>query len=68
MNSPRVGLRVAALIFGIVCLGHLWRALAHINVRLGAYDVPEWPSLVAVIASGLLTIWLWRLSTKRDGV
>ena len=68
MNSPRTGLRLAAVIFGIVCLGHLWRFLAHVDVRLGSHEIPQWPSLPVVIVSGAVSVWLWSLSTKRDRV
>jgi hypothetical protein len=68
MNSPRRGLRVAAIILGVVCLGHLGRVLAHLHIQLGAWEVPQWPSVVAVVASGLICLWLWRLSLKLDQV
>ncbi|HEY2125325.1 MAG TPA: hypothetical protein VGG94_07665 [Chthoniobacterales bacterium] len=66
MNSPRVGLRVAALFFGLVCLGHAWRLFAHLEVRIGSYDIPTWPSMVAVFVTGALGLWFWRLSASRD--
>ena len=66
MNSPRVGLRVAAVIFGLVCLGHAWRVFAHLELRLGSYDIPTWPSAVAVFFTGALCLWLWRLSASCD--
>lgn len=64
MDSARMGLRIAALIFGIISLGHLWRAIAHLPVQLGHFSVPQWPSVAAVILFGLLSLWLWRLSAK----
>lgn len=66
MNSSRVGLRVAAVIFGMICLGHAWRLLAHLEVRIGSYDIPRWPSVAAVFLMGALCLWLWRLSAARD--
>lgn len=66
MNSPRVGLRIAATIFGIVSLAHLWRVLTHLDIRVGTHDIPQWLSVVAVIGAGALCLWLWRLSTKLD--
>jgi hypothetical protein len=64
MNSPKLGLRVAASIFGLVCLGHLWRLVRHVDVRLGAYDVPMWLSIAGVLIAGGLSLWLWRLSAS----
>ena len=66
MNSSRVGLRVAAVIFGLICLGHAWRVFAHLEVRVGSYDIPRWPSVVAVFLAGALCLWFWRLSATRD--
>jgi hypothetical protein len=66
MSSLRVGLRIAAAIFGIVCLVHLWRVLAHVPIRIGNYDVPQWPSIVAVIGLAILCLWLTRLSARHD--
>lgn len=65
MNSPKIGLRVAALIFGLVCLGHLWRLLKHFDVRVGSHNIPMSLSIVAVFVAGGLSLWLWRLSTSR---
>jgi hypothetical protein len=60
-----MGLRVAALIFGLISLGHLWRAITHLHVQIGRFGVPQWPSIAAVVIFGLLSLWLWRLSTKQ---
>jgi len=65
MHSPTTGLRVASIIFAIVCLGHLLRLITHAVVIIGTYHVPMWPSVLALIVSGLLCIWMWRLSNLR---
>ena len=65
MNSPTTGLRVASVVFAIVCLGHLVRLLTHAVVIIGTYHVPMWPSVLALIVSGLLCIWMWKLSSLR---
>jgi hypothetical protein len=64
MNSPRAGLRLASLIFGIMCLAHAWRLFAKFDIRLGTHNVPMSLSVVAVIVAGTLSIWLWKLSNK----
>lgn len=64
MNSARMGLRVAALIFGLISVAHLWRAITHFEVQIGQYQMPQWPSGAAVILFGLLSVWLWRLSVR----
>jgi len=64
MSSPRTGLRVAAIIFGLVCLGHLWRLVQHVDVRLGPHDIPMWISVVGIIIAGGLSLWMWKLSAR----
>jgi hypothetical protein len=65
MNSQTVGMRLAGTIFGLVCLGHLWRLLAHSDVIIGTYHVPMWPSVVGLIVAGIMSIWMFRLSAAR---
>ena len=62
MNSTQLGLRVAGTLFGLVCLGHLARLLLRLQVMLGSYPVPVWMSGLAFVVTGLLCLWLWRLS------
>jgi len=62
MNSQRTGLRVAAIIFAIVTIAHIARALTHAKVVLGHLTVPMQVSWVAIIVSGLLCVSMWRLS------
>jgi hypothetical protein len=64
MNSQKTGLRVASLIFGLMCLVHIWRlAFAHFTVQIGSHQLPIWGSVVAVIVTGGLSIWMYRLSS-----
>ena len=64
MNSPTCGLRVASVVFGLICLGHLLRIIARLQVNLGGFYVHRWTSAVAVVVAGLLCVWLWMLATK----
>jgi hypothetical protein len=67
MNSQRTGLRVASFIFGLICLVHIWRlAMSHFTVQLGSHQLPIWGSGVAVVVTGALSIWMWRLSSARS--
>jgi hypothetical protein len=65
MNSQSQGLRVAGVLFGLICLGHVWRLLAHVGVQLGSHVIPMWPSVAAAIVAGALSLWMWRLSSHR---
>lgn len=65
MNSQNRALRVGGIIFGIVCLAHLGRLFAHIQIQIGSYFVPTWASVVGAIVAGALSLWMWRLSSGR---
>jgi len=66
MKSQQTGLRVASLVFGLVCLVHIWRVLmSHFTVQIGSHQIPLWGSWVAVFVAGGLSIWMWRLSSAR---
>jgi tetrahydromethanopterin S-methyltransferase subunit E len=69
MNSQSFGLRVAGLIFGLMCLVHLWRLLFSdfITVQIGSHVIPHWVSGVGAIVAGILSIWMFRLSASRGG-
>ncbi len=64
MNSQRTGLRVASVIFGLMCLVHIYRLLfAHFTVQIGSHQLPVWGSGIAIIVTGGLSIWMWRVSS-----
>ena len=65
MTSPRAGLRVAAFLFGVICIAHIVRLLQHLPVTVGTFEVPQWPSLAGAIVSGALSLWMWSLSAKQ---
>jgi hypothetical protein len=62
MKSPILGLRVAGTVFGLGCLGQVLRLVARIEVLVAGHQVPLWPSAIAVVIAGGLSVWLWRLS------
>lgn len=64
MNTQRAGLRVASFLFGLVCLGHLWRLFAHVAVRIGSHDLAMWLSGIAAFLTAVMSIWLWSLSKR----
>jgi hypothetical protein len=64
MNSQIRGLRVAGVVFAIVCLAQLWRLVAQLEVMAGSYRIPLWFSAVAALVTGTLSIWLAILSRR----
>ena len=64
MNSPKTGLRVASIIFGIFGIGHVLRLVNHAQVMVGTLTIPMGVSWIALIVAGILRIWMWRLASR----
>lgn len=62
MNLQIIGLRVAGTIFGLMCLGQLARLLIRPEILVAGYQMPLWPSVVAVVITGGMSFWMWKLS------
>lgn len=46
--------RLAAVIFAIVAIVHLLRALAGLEIDIGGVGIPVWTSWIAAVAAGFL--------------
>ncbi len=66
MNSRTLGLRVAGTIFAFVSLAQFLRLVTQIEIIAGGHRIPLWPSAVVFIATGALSLWLWRLSGSEN--
>ncbi len=64
MNSPALGLRLASVIFGLICLGHVIRILAHINVVVAGESIGRRWSAIAAVLLAALCGWLWSLASR----
>ena len=62
MYSQTVGLRVAAVVFALVCVAQLLRLVLRPEVLVAGHLLPLWPSAVAVLVAGALSIWMWKLT------
>jgi hypothetical protein len=62
MNSQILGLRVASIIFGLMGLAQLLRLVIQPEVLVAGRQMPLWPSVLALVILGGLSIWLWKLS------
>jgi len=65
MNSPKTGLRVASVLFGILAIGHLLRLITQVQVTVGTLTIPMGLSWIALIVAAILCVWLWRLASPR---
>jgi hypothetical protein len=54
--------KLAAVLFGIVALAHLYRLVRPFEVVVAGNPVPEWASLVGLVVPGILAVMLWRES------
>lgn len=62
MNSQITGLRVACVVFGLMAIAQLVRVVVRPEVLVAGHSVPLWPSVVAFIVLGGLSLWMWRLT------
>ena len=65
MKSQIQGLRVASAVFGLMTLAQIARIVIRPEIRVAGHLIPLWPSVIAVVFLGGLSLWLWRLSTAR---
>ncbi len=52
--------RVAAGIFALVAMAHVYRVVAQIPIQIGSTSVPMWASWVAAVLTGALAVWAYR--------
>jgi hypothetical protein len=62
MNSQSTGLRVASVVFGLMALAQLGRLVLRPEVLVAGHSMPLWPSVLAFIVLGGLSLWLWKLA------
>ncbi len=62
MDSQILGLRVASVVFGLISIAQLTRLIIRPEVLVGGYLIPLWPSVLAFLILGGLSLWLWRLT------
>ena len=62
MNSQTIGLRVASVVLGLMALAQGVRLLLRPDVLVAGYSMPLWPSVLALILLGGLSVWLWNLA------
>jgi hypothetical protein len=63
MSSQILGLRVASIVFALMSLAQLVRLAIRPEVLVAGHQMPLWPSVLAFIVLGGLSIWLWRLAS-----
>jgi multidrug transporter EmrE-like cation transporter len=51
---------VSGIVFAVVALAHLVRAIQAIPVSVGSTEFPVWLSWAAVVVAGSLSVWAFR--------
>jgi hypothetical protein len=62
VNSHILGLRVAGTLFGLMALAQMLRLLIRPEVLVTGYKMPLWPSAIAVVVMGGMSLWMWKLA------
>ncbi|KAB2856748.1 MAG: hypothetical protein F9K41_05685 [Sphingopyxis terrae] len=65
MNSQTTGLKVAAVVFGLMALAQAARLAAQPEVLVAGSPMPLWPSALAFVILAGLGLWMWRLARLR---
>ena len=64
MNSQITGLRVASVIFALMAIAQLVRLVIRPEVLVAGHPMPLWPSALALIVLGGLSLWMWKLARR----
>jgi len=51
---------IAAVIFAIMALAHLFRLVHPFPVVIGSCSLPQWVSIIGLLVAGGLALMLWR--------
>ena len=62
MNSPIQGLRIASIVFGLMALAQLGRLVIQPQILVAGYEMPLWPSALALVVLLGLSFWMWKLA------
>ncbi|HEX6603245.1 MAG TPA: hypothetical protein VF027_00005 [Sphingomicrobium sp.] len=62
MNGRRPFTTIAAILFAIMALVHIYRLVTHFQIIVGSHSVPEWVSILAIVVTGGLSLMLFRES------
>jgi hypothetical protein len=62
MNSQITGLRVGSVVFALIAIAQLVRLVVRPEVLVAGYPMPLWPSVLAFIILGGLSLWMWKLA------
>jgi uncharacterized integral membrane protein len=62
MSRSRPFTLIAAIIFALMALVHIYRLFTDFQIIAGSHTLPMWVSIVAIIVTGILAVGLFRES------
>lgn len=57
----KIALLTSGIIFLVVSILHLLRALSNIEVKIGNFIMPKWLSFLGFVFPFLLSLWMFKL-------
>jgi hypothetical protein len=64
-RNERYALLVAAILFALSAIGHIWRLLGHVPATFNNEPVPMWYSILAGIAALAMAVWMGMILKNR---
>ncbi|MGD1804170.1 hypothetical protein ACP6PL_01840 [Dapis sp. BLCC M126] len=61
--TERLYLLISGSVFALVGLFHLIRLIYQWSIQVGVLGIPQWPSLLAIVVAGFLSIWAFRVAS-----
>ena len=62
MTRTRPFTLIAAILFAVAALLHIYRLFTHFRVEAGNHEIPQWGSYVAIVVAAVLAWGLYRES------
>jgi hypothetical protein len=56
--------QISGLLFAVIALAQLTRALLRLPAEIDGYAIPIWVSVVAFLVTGTLAIWAFRSARR----
>ena len=56
--------KLAAGLFALIALAHLYRVIVGLSITVGGHDVPQWVSVIGLVIAGGMALALHRVSGR----
>jgi len=65
MTKPKKYFIVSAFLFLLIAVGHLFRLVNSLDLKLGGYIIPAWVSLIIVVLASFMAYRGFKLAKKK---